>query len=137
MLITKTFEFEAAHRLPDHEGACARLHGHTYRLEVTINGPLRFDSASDYGFVMDFKKLSEIVKDVIIRRCDHQLLNDVLKFRPTAELMAVYFFGLIEHELSDGIEVDKISLWETSTSFATCPYHEFDEELWQKLDCPV
>ena len=63
-IITKIFRFESAHHLPGHHGKCARPHGHSYRLEVTIHGPIKHaPEESDYGMVMDFGDLSQIVKN--------------------------------------------------------------------------
>src|SRR5260370_625372 len=76
--ITKIFSFESAHHLPGHRGKCARLHGHSYRLEITLRGPIK-DSpgASDHGMVTDFADLSLIVKSIVIERLDHQYLNPI------------------------------------------------------------
>lgn len=67
--ITKIFRFEAAHHLPDHQGKCARLHGHSYKLEVMLRGAIK-DSvgASDNGMVMDFGDISQIVKGAVMTR---------------------------------------------------------------------
>src|SRR5205809_215844 len=85
-LLTKIFRFDAAHSLPGHQGKCARLHGHSYRLEVTIRGPLReVPGRSDDGMVMDFEDLSRIVRTSVIERLDHFNLNEVTGIRTTAE----------------------------------------------------
>src|SRR5437667_8964526 len=58
-VVTKIFHFESAHHLPGHRGKCAHLHGHSYRLEVTIRGPIKdMPGESDHGMVMDFGDLS-------------------------------------------------------------------------------
>lgn len=65
--ITKIFRFEFAHHLPGHHGKCARPHGHSYRLEVTIRGPIKEAlGESDNGMVMDFGDLSQLVKNSVI-----------------------------------------------------------------------
>lgn len=82
--VTKEFSFEAAHYLPAHKGACAGMHGHGYRLEVTVEGPV---GAND-GMVIDFDDLSLIVQIHVLDRLDHTLLNDRIE-NPTAENIAL------------------------------------------------
>lgn len=108
--VTKAFCFDAAHQLPWHEGKCRRLHGHTYRLEVSVAGPI-----NENGIVVDFDEISAVVKRTIVRRFDHQFLNDFFP-NPTAELLAVEFAKLLEAE---GLGVHRLSLWETPTNSAT------------------
>ena len=86
--ITVVATFAAAHRLPDHEGKCSRLHGHTYGLEVTVEGTPQ-PSGPAAGMVMDFADLRARVNEVVIERLDHQLLNDMFVFVPTAEAVAL------------------------------------------------
>ncbi|MGL5205910.1 MAG: 6-carboxytetrahydropterin synthase QueD [Acidaminococcaceae bacterium] len=121
MSVTKIFKFDAAHFLPEHSGKCAELHGHTYRLEVTVarrDGGLVAEGSST-GMVLDFGDLKAIVKREIIEKVDHKMLNDVFSFRTTAENMVIYFHKVLEQELVPlGIEVLKLRLWETPTSFA-------------------
>src|SRR5258708_40187253 len=85
-ILTKTFHFEAAHQLPGHRGKCARLHGHSYRLEVTLRGPIKdAPGHSDHGMVMDFSDLSQIVRASIIERLDHYDLNEVTGIHTRSE----------------------------------------------------
>ena len=119
--VTKIFKFDAAHFLPEHKGKCADIHGHTYRLEVTVartDGDV-LASGSSAGMVLDFGDLKEIVQREIIEKVDHKMLNDVLPFRTTAENVVVYFYEVLERQLAPlGVEVLKLKLWETQTSFA-------------------
>jgi len=108
--VTKAFSFDAAHQLPWHQGKCRHLHGHTYRLEVTVAGPI-----NENGIVLDFDDLSAAVKRTVIERFDHGFLNDHFP-NPTAELLAIEFAKLLE---ADGLNVRKLRLWETPTSSAT------------------
>lgn len=125
--VTKSFTFDAAHFLPNHKGKCSSMHGHTYRLEVTVvrnNGEL-IASGSDEGMVIDFSDLKGIVKDEVIDKVDHKLLNDVFSFRTTAENMAAYIFEVLTNKLKPfGVKVDKIKLWETPDSCVEVDYHE-------------
>ena len=117
--VTKEFEFEAAHHLINYDGACANVHGHSYKLQVTISGivdPLNTDYATDC-MVMDFKDLKRLVDSHIIQTHDHSDLNDIYD-NPTAEIMVVSMFRLLKEVLPKDVELESVKLWETSTSFA-------------------
>lgn len=122
---TKSFTFDAAHFLPNHKGKCANMHGHTYRLEVTVvrdNGML-INSGTDEGMVIDFADLKAIVKAEVIDKMDHKVLNDVLPFRTTAENMVAYIFEILKEKLqSRNLTVDRIKLWETPDSYVEASY---------------
>jgi 6-pyruvoyltetrahydropterin/6-carboxytetrahydropterin synthase len=107
--VTRTFTFAAAHQLPWHQGKCRNLHGHTYRLEVAVRGPLNED-----GIVVDFSELASVVRVVILDRYDHQFLNDYFE-NPTAELLAMNFYKELE---AQGLAVSRLTLWETDTCAA-------------------
>lgn len=117
---TKIFSFDAAHSLPGHSGKCAAVHGHTYRLEVTVaryGSDLIIGGSSD-GMIIDFGDLKAIVHEEIIDKADHRMLNDIYPFRTTAENMAQYFYKILQKRLMPmGIEVDSIRLWETPTAY--------------------
>jgi 6-pyruvoyltetrahydropterin/6-carboxytetrahydropterin synthase len=102
--VTRTFTFEAAHQLPWHTGACRQLHGHGYRLEVWVEGPINND-----GIVVDFADLEATVQREVIDRFDHTYLNDLLD-NPTAELIAHDAFKRLE---AAGLVVTRLRLWET------------------------
>ena len=112
--ITKMFTFEAAHFLPKHTGKCAQLHGHSYRLEVSITGPIITDGSSE-GMIVDFADLSEVVNKEIITQWDHQFLNDLVSFPTTTELLAQEIFKRLKDAR---ISVSRVCLWETAKAFA-------------------
>lgn len=116
--VTKVFEFEAAHWLEDYEGKCAALHGHTYRLEVTVKGP-----RDSRGIVVDFKDLKQAVEAVFLEPfLDHRCLNETIPLNTTAENLVVWFFGRWEREVAPrwpGVRLERVVLWETPTSAAT------------------
>ena len=118
---TKSFTFDAAHYLPNHKGKCSTMHGHTYRLEVTVvrdNGML-ITGGSDDGMVIDFSDLKAVVKVEVIDKVDHKVLNEVYPFRTTAENMAAHIFQVLTDKLQpSGVTVDRIKLWETPDSYA-------------------
>ena len=112
--ITKQFRFEAAHTLPNHDGKCKNLHGHSYLLEVTIAGDIQTNGPKE-GMIMDFADLSKIVTQEIIDQWDHQFLNDILPFPTTAENLASECFTRITKH---NIDVVSVRIWETTTSYA-------------------
>lgn len=102
MRICREFYFDAAHFLPRYKGRCERLHGHTYKLEVIVEGEV-----GEGGMVMDFNHLKEVVKDSIIRKLDHENLNEIFD-NPTAENIAQWIID----ELKNKIPVYSVKLWE-------------------------
>jgi len=126
--VTKEFTFDAAHHLHMYEGKCKRLHGHTYRLVVTVSGLL-----NSIGMVMDFGDLKSVVQKRIEQRLDHAYLNEALPpMNTTAENMVVWMWeelqaGLAEFQkaeengASDGqdLRLEQLTLNETPTSSAT------------------
>ena len=124
-IITKIFRFEAAHHLPGHHGKCARPHGHSYRLEVTIRVPIKdAPGESDRSMVMDFGDLSQIVKNSVIERLDHQDLNAVTELHTTAENLAHWIWDeLIASGLSK-VLLYRIRLWETDSFFVEITQRE-------------
>ena len=108
--VTVSFTFEAAHCLPGHRGECARLHGHTYRLEVTVGGPVGPD-----GMVLDFGLLKQLVRETVIDRVDHRYLNEVYPFIPTCENLVRRFWEDLEQALRPypDLALEELVLWET------------------------
>ena len=106
--VTRVFSFEAAHQLPWHEGKCRRLHGHSYRLEVTVEGPV-----GEHGIVVDFADLRAVVERDVVARYDHCYLNELLD-NPTAEALAADVWKRVE---AADLAVSRVRLWETADSF--------------------
>ncbi|NLH98452.1 MAG: 6-carboxytetrahydropterin synthase QueD [Chthonomonadales bacterium] len=101
-LIVKT-TFEASHSIPGHEGKCARLHGHTYRVEAEFSG----DELDRIGMLRDFSELRRALEEIVP---DHTHLNDVLDVPTTAEHVARWIFDeLAARELP----VTAVAVWET------------------------
>jgi len=120
--VEKTFEFHAAHYLPHHEGKCKNLHGHTYKLAVTVSGDVRSDWSPEAGMIMDFGKLKEIVNAKIINKYDHSNLNFHFE-NPTAEVMARKIFTVLQTELPERVYLRSVRLYETPTSCAIVEDH--------------
>lgn len=115
MVIMKQFTFDSSHQLKDYDGPCANLHGHTYKLEVYISGPL-----TKQGFVLDFTILKKIVNENVLKVLDHHHLNDIIE-QPTAEHITEWIWEHLEEAVSssgEGIKLYKLVLWETPTSCA-------------------
>jgi len=120
--ITKIFTFDSAHKLDNYEGKCRHLHGHTYKLEVTVKGEL-----GENGMVFDFAKLKQVVNDKVVSQLDHKYLNDIFEFNPTSENIAVWIFEQIEVNFREtSCWLDSIKLWETATSFVELSRSDFD-----------
>ena len=107
--VTRSFRFEAAHQLPWHPGKCRDLHGHSYRLEVTVEGPL-----NESGIVIDFGDLGDIVERHVVEPLDHAYLNDLIE-NPTAELIAQHVWKQLE---TLDLPVRRVRLWETADCYA-------------------
>ena len=113
MQIRKQFAFEAAHVLPHHDGKCSRLHGHSYRLDVTVRGPLQSEGPAT-GMVVDFDALSRIVRSTVIDALDHRYLNDAIE-NPTCENVLVWIWRRLDAQVP---ELAELTLWETATACA-------------------
>ena len=133
--LTKEFSFEMAHSLSGYDGACREIHGHSYKLFVTVQGKPNDDpSDPKYGMVMDFGELKRLIVDrydhaLVIRRTTengdaidalrslyHKI--EICDYQPTCENMVSRFAEEIRRELPQGIELFSIKLHETATSFA-------------------
>ena len=113
MQIRKQFAFEAAHVLPFHTGKCSRLHGHSYRLDVTVEGPLQ-PGGPAAGMVVDFDELARVVRASIVDKLDHTHLNDAIE-NPTSENIVAWIWQRLAPQLPGLAE---LTLWETATACA-------------------
>lgn len=112
MFVTKIFTFDSAHNLTGHPGSCENLHGHTYKLEVTVSGTL-----SDNGMVVDFQDLKTVVEKNIIQKLDHQYLNEIIPTRTTCENISLWIWKELEPYIELlNCKIEKISLYETPNS---------------------
>jgi len=115
MTVMKQFTFDSSHQLKDYDGPCANLHGHTYKLEVYVSGPL-----TKQGFVIDFAILKQIVQENVVKILDHHHLNNIIE-QPTAENITEWIWGKIADPISNKsktLRLSKVILWETPTSCA-------------------
>lgn len=138
--IQKTFTFEASHKLHHHDGKCAHLHGHSYRVTICLEGPSLQTHGPQTNMLCDFKDISDTVKPLIHKYLDHRHLNDTLGTdSPTAEFIARWIFEKVQTRLP---LLERVMVHETASSVAiysrrrpcSCHYrgppsteHEFGE----------
>lgn len=110
MLLKLIRKFNSAHRLPQYDGPCRNLHGHTWKVVFVLDGPVQKD-----GMVHDFKVLKKLLDEQLP---DHQYLNDLLD-NPTAENLAQYLFDKIAAVLAPlGLKLKTLELWENESAAA-------------------
>ncbi len=101
MILRRTYRFEASHVLPRHPGRCKRLHGHSYRFIVEIDGPIE----PYQGMVLDFGDLDAVVDREVLSRCDHYHLNDFIE-NPTAEWISVWIWRALKPHLAGLVSIE-------------------------------
>ncbi|MDR1417525.1 MAG: 6-carboxytetrahydropterin synthase [Prevotellaceae bacterium] len=134
--ITKEFSFEMAHQLEGYSGQCSNIHGHSYRLFVTVSGtPIGDANSPTYGMVMDFTDLKKIVNEHIVSQLEHALMlrkggkvDEALKgvytkvvcvdYQPTCENMVIQMAAILNRTLPQSVKLHSLKLHETATSFA-------------------
>jgi 6-pyruvoyltetrahydropterin/6-carboxytetrahydropterin synthase len=109
LLVTREFTFDAAHNLPRYHGKCEFLHGHTFKIQVTVRAPL--DPWSGMSF--DFHDLKGVVKSRVVDVLDHSYLNELIP-NPSAECIALWAWQQLED-----LPLHEIKIWETPTSHVT------------------
>ena len=115
--LTVEREFSAAHLMRGYEGACARLHGHNYRVLLTVEG----DDLDERGMLMDFAELKREF-DGVLDELDHRNLNEIPPFdavNPSSEHLARYLFGRMRRVIGDTARVSRITIYESATSSVT------------------
>jgi 6-pyruvoyltetrahydropterin/6-carboxytetrahydropterin synthase len=137
--ITKQFSFETGHALYGYDGKCKNVHGHSYKLSVTVIGkPITDNSNVKFGMVIDFTDLKKIVKEEIVDQFDHATVFNkntphielarelqsrdhhviLVEYQPTSENMVIDFANRIKGRLPNEIQLHSLKLQETETSFA-------------------
>lgn len=136
--VTKEFHFEMAHALWNYDGVCKHIHGHSYKLYITIIGePIDAPGHVKQGMVLDFTDLKKIVKEPVVDMLDHslvlnrtagahipddsnQMYNKVhlFDFQPTCENLVLYIADRIKSLLPPDIELYSVRLYETASSYA-------------------
>lgn len=137
--ITKQFSFETGHALYGYDGKCKNVHGHSYKLSVTVIGqPISDNSNVKFGMVIDFSDLKKIVKEEVVDVFDHATVFNkntphvelaaelenrghhviLVDYQPTSENMVTDFARKIKNRLPETIKLHSLKLQETDTSFA-------------------
>jgi 6-pyruvoyltetrahydropterin/6-carboxytetrahydropterin synthase len=145
--ITKQFSFETGHALYGYDGKCRHVHGHSYKLSVTVTGkPISDNTNVKYGMVIDFSDLKKIVKTEIVDVFDHATVFNkntphielakelerrghnvlLVDYQPTSEMMVIDFAKKIKKLLPKTIQLHSLKLQETETSFAEWFAHDND-----------
>lgn len=110
-------QFAAAHQLRGYKGKCENMHGHNWRVQVSISS----EKLNDIGIVMDFHDLKDITNEVI-SPLDHTLLNEIFPFteiNPSSENIAKWIFESLHKQLNDIVKVNTVTVWESENSSAT------------------
>src|ERR1035437_9496634 len=93
--LTKEFKFEAAHKLPNHDGKCQRLHGHSWVGRVVLKGDVLAVDGPKQGMLIDYGDISRVIKPTVENFLDHQYLNDTLSMQnPTSEEIARRLYAI-------------------------------------------
>ena len=137
--LTREFSFEAAHALDGYDGLCRNVHGHSYKLFVTVRGvPCGNETNPKLGMVVDFSDIKRIVKQHIVDRLDHSLVLadnrdnrqfreqninkwqriEIVPYQPTCENMLTEFAHILRQELPKCVELVALKLYETEKSYA-------------------
>jgi len=136
--VTREFSFEMAHALKNYDGPCRNVHGHSYRLFVTLTGTPSADTESPRnGMVIDFTELKNIVLDKIINLFDHSVVVSsdydaekmemmkktfgntvIVDYQPTCENLITDFAQRLKDELPEGVILHSLRLFETAKSYA-------------------
>jgi len=137
--ITKLFSFETGHALYGYDGKCRNVHGHSYKLSVTVIGrPILDNTNVKFGMVIDFSDLKKIVKEEIVNIFDHATVFNkntphvelakelenrghnvlLVDYQPTSEMMIIDFAKKIKRRLPENIKLHCLKLQETDSSYA-------------------
>ena len=136
--VTKQFGFEMSHALLNYDGLCRNIHGHSYKLQITVSGEPYLNAGSPKdGMVIDFSILKKLIQEKIVNKLDHSLMINekapidkfsamgqmserlqVVPFQPTSENLVIYIAENVKHILPAYLELFSVRLYETSNSFA-------------------
>ena len=144
MLITRRLEFDAGHRIPNHNSQCKHLHGHRYAIEITLSGDIiTTEGQSEQGMVMDFSDVKRIANEKLVDAWDHAFLvyrgdstvcdflatlpnhkTVILDTVPTAENLAQTAFNILDPAYRDiygnRLRLEQVRLYETPNNWADC-----------------
>jgi len=154
MLITRRLEFDAGHRIPNHNSQCKHLHGHRYAIEISLSGEvIATEGQSEQGMVMDFSDVKRIAKERVVDVWDHAFLvyredkvvcdflaglpghkTVVLNVVPTAENLARIAFDLLNPAYKDTygnhLRLEQVRIYETPNCWADCIRNTNEVKVW-------
>jgi len=111
LFLIREFKFDAAHNLEKYRGKCEKLHGHTYKLVIVLQG-----KPDEEGMIMDFAELKRIVEENVLRYVDHSYINDIIQ-QSTAENIAIWVWNrLVNKVRKENCSLYEIQVWETENS---------------------
>ncbi len=136
--VSKQFTFEMSHALFNYDGLCRNIHGHSYRLRVTLLGtPINDSTSPKNGMVIDFSELKKLINKNVIDELDHSLMinadapheqfselgqmyerHHLVPFQPTTENLIIFLADKIQRMLPEGTGLHSLRLYETTNSFA-------------------
>lgn len=115
--VSVTKMFSAAHNLRKYKGKCEKLHGHNWKVKVSLSGK-KLDKT---GMIMDFSDIRAHL-DSVLAMLDHTYINAVPPFdktNPTAENLAAFILGALRQKLKNSATVEEVEVWESETSSAS------------------
>ncbi|PSF35562.1 6-carboxytetrahydropterin synthase QueD [Aphanothece hegewaldii CCALA 016] len=122
-IIYKEFRFEAAHKLPHHEGKCRRLHGHSWVGRIYVKGNELMTEGSQQGMIIDYGEIKKYIEPLLDQFLDHYYLNETTGLEnPTSELLAKWIYEQLESAKLPGLYA--VEIHETCTS--GCMYRKLD-----------
>lgn len=117
--LTKSFAFEASHRLPNHDGKCQNLHGHSWRCSLVVEGDRLIEGGPKSGMLVDFADLGKVTRS-LHDQLDHRHLNDLID-NPTSERLAAWVYEQARPQVEAlGVRLAAVVIEETGT--ARCKY---------------
>ena len=114
--LTVRSSFSAAHRLPEYEGNCERIHGHNWQVEITVES----EALDSRGMALDFRVMKSALNE-ILSRLDHKYLNEVPPFdgrNPSSENIAHHIFEEMEGKIPSPVRLSRVTVWESEDAWA-------------------
>ncbi len=106
--------FSAAHQLTKYNGPCENLHGHTWKIQIVVEG----NKLDEAGMLIDFRILKNELL-TLTDKFDHKFLNDLFEESPTSEFLSKHVFETFKKQLPTNVTLKEVSIWESESSKAT------------------
>lgn len=112
--LTVEDKFAAAHQLTNYKGACENLHGHTWKIQLSVEG----ETLDESDMLVDFHQLKDYLR-AIHDEFDHKFINDIVPFSPTSERLSKYIYEKIAGMIPSHVRLVNVTVWESETACAT------------------